>query len=233
MLGEEHVAAKDRFESLQGLTTVVVSLLALDIVLQLLYGGASLAVISLIDGLLDGSIVPEDDGLAPSEIVQSMVGLVSVLVSVSLFFIIGRWIYRAAWNVRHLGAKRLEFSPGWAVGWYFVPFANLVMPYRAMKEIWLASRSPQDWQPGPAGLLPLWWGLWLAGGVLGNISMRLNLRADTLEQMRIAEWVGIAQCAIAVPLALVFIHIARTVSAAQDQHPALADPPPLPAQAGA
>lgn len=224
------MAAKDRFESLKGLTTAVVSLLALDIGLQLLYGGASLAVISLIDGLLDGSIILEDDGLAPPELVQSAVGLVSALVSISLFFVIGRWIYRAAWNLRHLGAKRLEFSPGWALGWYFVPFANLVMPYRAMKEIWLASLSPRDWQPGPAGLLPLWWGLWLIGGVLGHISMRLTLRAETLEQMRAAEWAGVAQCALSVPLALVFIHIARTVSAMQDRQSAAAEPPPVPVQ---
>ena len=28
----------------------------------------------------------------------------------------------------------MTISAGWAIGWFFVPFANLVMPYQAMKE---------------------------------------------------------------------------------------------------
>lgn len=231
------MAAKDRYESLRGLTTAVVALLWLDIAMQVAYAGTSLGVVSLINGLLDGSIIPEDDSLAPSEIAQSIIGLVSIAVSLGLFIVIGRWIYRAAWNARHLGARRLEHSPGWAVGWYFVPFANLVMPYRAMKETWLASHAPQDWQPdkGGAGPLPLWWGLWLVGSIVGNISFRLTLNAETLEQMRAAEWVGIVQCALAVPLALVFMRIARTLSAEQDRQAGAAqpEPPPIPAQVAA
>ncbi|GGA84503.1 hypothetical protein GCM10011521_23630 [Arenimonas soli] len=207
-------------------------MLWLDVMLQVAYAGASLGVVSLINALIDGSFIPEDDSLAPSEILQAIVGLASAAVSLSLFFIIGRWIYCAAWNIRHLGGLRLQITPGWAVGWYFVPFANLVMPYRAMKEIWLASHAPRDWQPGDAGPLPLWWGLWLVGNIIGNISFRLTLRAETLEQMRVAEWVGIAQCALAVPLALVFMRIARAVSAEQDRQAgaAQAEPPPVPVQ---
>lgn len=230
------MAAKDRYESLRGLTTAVVALLWLDVVLQVAYAGTSLGVVSLINGLLDGSIIPEDDSLSPAEIAQSIIGIVSIAVSLGLIIAISRWIYCAAWNVRHLGAKRLEHSPGWAVGWYFVPFCNLVLPYRAMKEVWLASHAPRDWQPdASARPLPVWWTLWLAGNIIGNISFRLTLRAETLEQMRVAEWVGIAQCALAVPLALVFIRIIRTLSAEQDRqaNAAQPEPPPVPAQVAA
>ena len=230
------MAAKDRYESLRGLTTAVVALLWLDIVMQVAYAGASLGVVSLINGLLDGSIIAEDDSMMPAEIVQAIIGIASLAVTLSLYIVIGRWIFCAAWNVRHLGAKRLEHTPGWAVGWYFVPFANLLMPYRAMKEIWLASHAPQDWRPDePAGLLSTWWGLWLAASVVGHVSFRIALNAETLEGMRIGEWAGILQCALSMPLALVFMRIARTVSAEQDRHAgaAQAEPPPLPAQVAA
>ena len=48
-------------------------------------------------------------------------------------------------NVRALGANDLSISPGWSAGWFFVPFANLVKPFVAVREIWNASDSdPRD-----------------------------------------------------------------------------------------
>jgi hypothetical protein len=63
--------------------------------------------------------------------------LVSGLVS--LVFIVGAvavcmWFYRAHENLNILN-KRLEYTPGWAAGWFFVPFANLIMPFKVMREI--------------------------------------------------------------------------------------------------
>jgi hypothetical protein len=78
----------------------------------------------------------------------------------------GCWIYRVARNVRALGAKGLDDSPRWAVGWYAVPVMNLVRPMRAMTQIWLASLAPARWQRlGTPRLLGLWWGFWVAGNL--------------------------------------------------------------------
>ncbi len=45
------------------------------------------------------------------------------------------WVYRANKNLSSLGAGGTRFTPGWAVGWFFVPFMNLVRPYQVVKEI--------------------------------------------------------------------------------------------------
>lgn len=224
------MAAKDHYESLARLGGIVIAFLWVDIALQALYALTSLAVIGYIGDLESGRVVVTDqDYLAPSEIVQALIALPATLVGVVLVVLIGRWIYRAAWNLRHLGARRLEFSPGWSVGWYFIPFANLVYPYRAMREIWQASHEPHRWQPLGVGLLSLWWTLWLTSNILGNIGFRLAMNADTLTLMRASEGVGIAVCALSIPLALVFIRIVRRVQQAQDRSHALAaEPPPLP-----
>jgi hypothetical protein len=84
------------------------------------------------------------------------------------------WIYRAASNVRARGARRLSSSPGWAVGWYAVPFMSLFRPLQDMVEIWKASRAPQAWasQPTPR-LLAFWWAAWLLtnfGGVAASLT---------------------------------------------------------------
>jgi hypothetical protein len=80
------------------------------------------------------------------------------------------WIHRASANARAMGAQGMKIGPGWAVGYYFVPILYLWKPYSALKEIWLASSTPSNWQSQPVpGLLALWWALWLVGCVLWDV----------------------------------------------------------------
>ncbi|HEU5116180.1 MAG TPA: DUF4328 domain-containing protein, partial [Isosphaeraceae bacterium] len=96
---------------------------------------------------------------------QSLIGvgyLVVFLVTAITFL---KWIYRANLNSRGFGAQNMQFSPRGAVGYYFVPFVNLVRPYQAMKEIWQISHGPSHWQANPgSALLGWWWALWLISG---------------------------------------------------------------------
>ncbi|NUO74179.1 MAG: DUF4328 domain-containing protein [Frateuria sp.] len=76
------------------------------------------------------------------------------------------WTHRVACNVRALGAKGLDDSPGWAVGWYAVPVMNLVRPLRSMAQIWLGSAAPARWQKlATPRLLVAWWCFWIAGNL--------------------------------------------------------------------
>jgi hypothetical protein len=81
----------------------------------------------------------------------------------------------------------MEFTPGWSIGWFFIPFANLVQPYKVMKEIWQVSLDPADWrnQRGSA-LIGLWWGLWLACGLTGQVEAVLAKQVTSPESLRVA-----------------------------------------------
>src|SRR5262245_61248809 len=92
--------------------------------------------------LRDGEFESESAAVAAAtanDIRQGLIGLVQFIVVVTSAVLFLRWIHRANWNARALGAQGMEFSPGWSIGWYFVPFANLWKPYQAMREIWRAS----------------------------------------------------------------------------------------------
>lgn len=85
------------------------------------------------------------------------------------------WVHRSAVNARALGAGGFRVTPGWAVGWYFVPFACLWMPYKAMSEIIRASRpglrlddSTAWWNTRPGLILPLWWATWIIGHTIAR-----------------------------------------------------------------
>ena len=109
------------------------------------------------------------------------VGLFSFPIKIATIIVFLVWMYRASNNLRPLGASFLEFSPGWAVGWWFVPFANLVKPYQAIREIWCES-NPEVTDPvlfsspslrvAPA-FIGIWWGCWIVGNILTNISSRM------------------------------------------------------------
>ena len=109
-------------------------------------------------------------------------------------------------------APDLTITPGWAVGWYFVPIANLWKPFQAMKEIWLGSHYGANWEGGSAtDLLNWWWGLYILDSMLGNASWRLTDRAPQLS----AE-LGLADGIITIPLSLILIRIMRQITEAQD-----------------
>jgi hypothetical protein len=91
--------------------------------------------------------------------------LVTFVVAVGTIVAWCMWQHRAHANVRALGAEELMFTPGWAVGWWFIPLANVVQPVRAVRELWKASdptAGAVDWKSKPSTpLLPAWWTGWL------------------------------------------------------------------------
>src|SRR5918997_5039842 len=102
---------------------------------------------------------------------QGAVWLIHLAVRVALVVAFLLWLHRASKNLRALGnpSQRIEFTPGWAVGWFFIPFANLVMPYKAVREVWEKSdpavRTGDDFMfagPSSAPLLLGWWVTFIA-----------------------------------------------------------------------
>ena len=145
----------DYYRSIDGLTRTLRILLSSYIVLRILS--------SLFLALTMGDWPRVLDSLNYSIGTISMViQAVSMLVTLTLV-IIGAtsllWIYRAHSNLPALGARNLSFSPGAAVGWFFVPIANLWKPFQAMRQLHCASQQPEAWEEQSAPGSLIWW--WL------------------------------------------------------------------------
>jgi uncharacterized protein DUF4328 len=88
------------------------------------------------------------------------------------------WQFRGQDNLRHLGAADLKFSPGWAVGWWFIPFANFVKPFLAVRELHRASdphAGAIDWKAArTAPILIAWWAAWLLRAVPAGLSISVT-----------------------------------------------------------
>jgi hypothetical protein len=141
---------------------------------------------------------------------------IGIFIITGIFFLI--WIYRANLNCRGFTTQEMEYTSGWSVGWFFIPFANLYKPYRAMKEIWNISENPNDWKnQNGSGLLVFWWTLWLLSGFLGQLSFRLALNANTVSSLQTATVVSIISGIIDIPLDIVCIILISVIIAKQDK----------------
>lgn len=102
------------------------------------------------------------------------VEIFSLLVFLPTAFLTLRWIYRANSNAQGL-ANGMSMSPGWNIGWFFVPIAHLWKPFVGMRETWAISTDPARWTSIsiPARLWA-WWICWAVSDVLGWISLALS-----------------------------------------------------------
>ena len=126
--------------------------------------------------------------------------------------VVSRWIYRANSNARALGAAEMAFTPGGAVGWYFVPIANFWKPYQAMREIWKASASPFGWQrQRVSALLPCWWLLTIAGpSTAGWVSWAVRRGVDGIDEGAAAHLGEAVSQGVLIPASLLlFVIISR------------------------
>ena len=139
---------------------------------------------------------------------QRLVGVISLCGYVVTGILLLRWIYRANFNVRQLGAVEMKFTPGWSIGWYFISIANFWKPYQAMKEIWKASKEPANWQhQSVSSLLPWWWVFWLASAFIGQLSSRLLLLAQDVDDYIGINRFSILADALNIPLILILLAI--------------------------
>ena len=80
------------------------------------------------------------------------------IVVIGVTFIV--WMYRAAHNDDLVGRDRDGFSPSMAIGGWFIPFANIVIPGKQVAGLWRGVRRDGVW------LVWVWWVLWVLSGVL-------------------------------------------------------------------
>ncbi|HOD66218.1 MAG TPA: DUF4328 domain-containing protein [candidate division Zixibacteria bacterium] len=115
--------------------------------------------------------------------------LIAATVTTVVLFLM--WIHRAYRVLEVNKVAGLKATAGWAVGWWFIPIANLVKPFEVTKEIFVRSERPPaggaPWgagpTPAPAGfvvstaqsresswIVGAWWLTWLAASFATNLS---------------------------------------------------------------
>lgn len=121
------------------------------------------------------------------------------------------WVNRTNHACRELGATGMQFSPGWAVGYWFIPFVNLVRPYQVMQELWGQSDPDDASGFSTSPWIGWWWGTWLVSGFIERIGRGVfSESSNSIEALRSADQLSsFASVVQLISIALTIVVVAR------------------------
>jgi len=182
----------------------------------LLWIGVAVACVALVDDFVEfvqvakGRITPEE--LTNSDPLQGIVALLQSGIGVVTAITFLKWVYRAYKNVQGFGAEGLRFSPGWAIGYYFIPILRLIRPVQVMSEIWRASYDPRNWPRNPGSwLIATWWTLFLLYSGVTQVSLQIGIQASTNDQWKLAAVFAILGDFFSLPLSIIVLRLVTEI----------------------
>ena len=127
---------------------------------------------------LPSTIVPFD--IETLEVIDMFiigVGVLQLVLFWACAIIVARITYRAMRNLFTVGNDIAEMSPGWTVGWYFIPFASFFKPVEGMSQIMHGTRKAVGEKPFVPTAIPVWWTGWVLTNILAAVSGQIVSRS--------------------------------------------------------
>jgi hypothetical protein len=145
---------------------------------------------------------------------------VPVHIATAVFFLI--WLNRSYKNLYALRPTHLEFSSGWAVGYWFVPFIALWRPFQVVREVWWESdpEIPSEHKFLTASLhsaptyMGFWWAFWIASNVAANVES-MAYDPKTADDVFVGGVIVIISCAITIVAAILAAAVVRDIGVRQ------------------
>ena len=99
--------------------------------------------------------------------IEGFLGLATLVIVVLTII----WWYQAARAIEHTTTAGRTWTPGWAIGGWFIPFANLVIPKLVLNQIdrvsGAADEGTTEWKERRVmSIIHAWWVFWLAAVLL-------------------------------------------------------------------
>jgi hypothetical protein len=147
-------------------------------------------------------------------------GIAEVAALIALLF----WVYAAHANLPALGNAHLDFTSGWAVGWFFVPIANLFKPHQIVSEIWRGSDPAvlRAAMPSGTALVSWWWWWRVLSAIVERIMTAIQGETKSVDGFIGLTWFIIGLIVVLdIPMLIFQILVVRRVQGWQDARFAL------------
>jgi hypothetical protein len=154
---------------------------------------------------------------------EALIGWIQIITMVIAAIIFLIWVHRANKNLHAFTNPLLRFSPGWAVGWFFIPIMWLFRPYQVVNEISKASDpninpalNNLDNYPASA-IVGFWWAFFLISNYIGWFAFRYFLRDDTIRDLLDSTYAYMVSDAVDVVGFIITLIMVRKISQSQDK----------------
>ncbi|MFD6875872.1 MULTISPECIES: DUF4328 domain-containing protein [unclassified Streptomyces] len=198
-------------QSPQGLATALTALLSVGAAVDVFSAGVNMYTWTLMKDLIGDPLSVDDDSLDLADTLTGLAGLAQFTLRLATVVVFLVWFHRVRCNGQVFRPDGFTQSTGWAIGGWFVPFANLYFPYRTARETWEAStRSAPDGTYRNTSNAPVtaWWIVFLASLLIDRVFAAQYLKAETPEELRAVSAVGAVSdltTVVAAVLALLFV----------------------------
>jgi hypothetical protein len=202
-------------QPLNGLATALTVLLVLTMLAALAAAAALFNRASLLDDLFSTSFQEVQD--ADDAVAGTIVLFALLFVATGIVWIV--WQFRHAKNARLLGQSD-GLGPGWAIGGWFIPFGNLVLPQLQL----LQAAKATDGGGRAGGQAPpvviVWWVLFVISGLVGGFNRNSSDTdvfddANDIEQFQTNDQVAAVGMLLFVVAGVAAIVMVRRLTARQ------------------
>lgn len=190
---------------------------------------------TLLSRFLDGDngaarelMAMQQEGVTPLTIFMGAL-IVKCVVFVCL------WIYRASENLNDSGVNYLTYQPGWSVGWFFIPIANIFMPVIVLKEMvkgTLSISKKEEYSTWQNNKLPISFQVWGIAFVIkmlmtyGIMFYGFSLMRDMVNQdpeaqiklIKVSIYAGYIGTLVLVIEAIALFLLSKQITQIQESH---------------
>ncbi|RPK39448.1 hypothetical protein EES37_22170 [Streptomyces sp. ADI91-18] len=201
-----------------GLATALTVLLSIAGVAALLLTGIRVYLWSLMDGLVKDPLKVKDIALARVDNVTAVADGLQGMLWLATAIVFVMWFHRVRQNGQVFRPDAFTLAPGWAIGAWFVPLANLVMPFTIARQTWTASTqlAPDgSFRKVSSAPVTAWWLAFAGSQLTDSVFGVLYSAADTPEQLRGAAVVGAVSGLLTVAAAVLAVLFVRKLTALQ------------------
>jgi hypothetical protein len=135
------------------------------------------------------------------------------------------WSSRTVDNEDALGIGPSNVSPALAIAWWFLPIANLVMPYLVHKEIY--ERYHRGLAVG-SGIVAVWWLVYIGHGFFGIFVGQSWIAAETFPELQSGLTLYVASGLANAVAGVIAITMVRRIQARADVLAVSGPPMPSP-----
>jgi phage FluMu protein Com len=214
-------------QSTWGLCIATLAMLVVSILSEVASIPLEISYTRFIDLLIQNPEPPEEELIKGERLedVLRLIGWGQIVLRVATAVPFLMWLYRSYANLTALGAQGLAFSPGWTVGYFFIPIVNLFRPYQVLQETWkgsdpdYASTNSMAWKAAPgSALVGLWWALWLISNVAGQISFRIHMNQEPrLDAFKVSSLASMVSALAALVCGFCLLFVVYGITARQEE----------------
>jgi len=213
---------RSQFAAIDGLAKWVAGIFIIFLILDIIAVVSGYAQAELLNRAISGETITWIEAMS-NDTRQALIGFAQIALFFASAIVFLIWIHRAHRNLPSLGATDLRFTPGWAVGWFFVPIMSLFRPYQVASEICRASAPSVDTTDGTAWksaatspIVGWWWALFLISNFVSYIVIRISFTSEELPDLLASTYAYMVSDTIDVIGIIITILMVRRISQFQE-----------------